>query len=175
MRQKTKNIAFAAMFSALGALLLCFGGIIPLSTYACPVLASLAVAVVGEECGRRYGWDCWAVITALVIILSPDKEAALLFAFLGYYPLLKPRLDTLRPAALRLGAKLALCVVSMGAMYALLIYVFHLEAVVEELRATAPALIAVTVALGLVTFLVYDLALARLTVLYRLRRKQAKR
>lgn len=175
MKRQSRDLAFAGMFSALGALLLCFGGIIPLSTYACPVLASLAVAAVDEECGARWGWSCYAVVAALALLLSPDKEAALLFAFLGYYPMARPRLDALRPAALRLLAKLLLCAAAAGAMYALIIWVFRLETVVEELRATAPWILALTAALGLVTFLVYDLALARLTALYRARRKRAKR
>lgn len=170
MRRETRSLATAAMFSALGALFLCFGALIPLSTYVCPVLASLTVGVVDEECGRKYGWSCWAVTAALALTLSPDKEAALLFAFLGCYPLLRERFDALRPSVLRAGAKLSFCAVSVGAMYALLIFVFRLDAVVRELSSTAPALLIATVLLGLLTFLVYDLALRRLTALYRRRR-----
>ena len=171
MKRDTHRLALAAMLSALGAVLLCLGGILPLSTYACPVLASLAVAAAWEECGGKYGFGCYAVTAAIALLLSPDKEAAALFAFLGYYPLLKPRLDALRPAALRAAAKLALCAVAVGAMYALLIFLLRLEALTRELADTAPALLLATVALGLATFLVYDLALGRLTAVYRRRRK----
>ena len=175
MKRQSRNLALAGVFSALGALMLCFGGILPLSTYACPILASLAVAVANEECSARWGWSCYAVVAVLALLLSPDKEAALMFAFLGYYPLCKPRLDALRPRAICLTAKLLLCAASVGAMYALVIFVFRLEAVVTELRETVPALLAATALLGFVTFFVYDLALARLTTLYRVRRKNAKR
>jgi len=133
MKRDTHRLALAAMLSALGAVLLCLGGILPLSTYACPVLASLAVAAAREECGGKYGFGCYAVTAAIALLLSPDKEAAALFAFLGYYPLLKPRLDALRPAALRAAAKLALCAVAVGAMYALLIFLLRLEALTREL------------------------------------------
>lgn len=43
------------------------------------------------------------------------------FCFLGYYPLVKPNLDAISSKALRLFAKLGLCTVSMGVMYALII------------------------------------------------------
>ena len=167
-----KAITHAAMFSALGTLFLCLGALVPLSTYVCPVLASLAVGLVGEECGGKYGLSCYVVTAALSLTLSPDKEAALLFVFLGCYPLLRERFDALRPAVLRVCAKLAFCAVSAGAMYALLIFVFRLDAVVRELTATAPALLIATVLLGLLTFLIYDLALRRLTAMYRRRRKR---
>ena len=170
MRRETREIALSGMLAALGAVLLGLGGIVPLATYAAPVLASTVVLVAREECRMGAAFGCYVVSAALGLLLSPDREAALLYAFLGYYPLLKPRLDALRPRLLRAVAKLLLCCAAVGAMYALLIFVFRLEAVVREAAETSPALLAATIALGVVVFFVYDLALARLTTLYRGRR-----
>ena len=170
MHRETREIALAGTLAALGAVLLCLGGLVPLATYAAPVLASAAVLVAREECRAGAAFGCYAVSAALGLLLSPDREAALLYAFLGYYPLLKPGLDALRPRPLRAGAKLLLCCAAVGAMYALLIFVFRLEAVVREFLETSPALLAATAALGAVVFFVYDLALARLTAIYRRRR-----
>ena len=170
MRRETRETALAGMLAALGAVLLCLGGIVPLATYAAPVLASAAVLAAREECRTGAAFGCYAVSAALGLLLSPDREAALLYAFLGYYPLLKPRLDTLRPRPLRVGAKLLLCCAAVGTMYALLIFLFRLEAVVREFTETSPALLAATAALGVVVFFVYDLALERLTTVYRRRR-----
>ena len=55
-------------------------------------------------------------------------------------------------------------------MYALLLFVFRLDAVVEEFAATAPALLWATAALGVAVFLAYDLALERLQNIYKRRR-----
>ena len=173
MHRETRETALAGMLAALGAVLLCLGGIVPLATYAAPVLASAAVLVAREECRAGPAFGCYAVSAVLGLLLSPDREAALLYAFLGYYPLLKPKLDALRPRPLRLGAKLLLCCAAVGAMYALLIFVFRLDAVVREFAETAPALLAATAVLGVAVFLVYDLALSRLTAAYR--RRKARR
>ena len=170
MHRETRELALAGTLAALGAVLLCLGGIVPLATYAAPVLASVAVLAAREECRASAAFGCYAVSAALGLLLSPDREAALLYAFLGYYPLLKPRLDALRPRPLRLGAKLLLCCAAVGAMYALLIFVFRLDAVVREAAETSPALLAATAALGVAVFLVYDLALERLTALYQKRK-----
>ena len=159
------------MFSALGTVFLCLGSVIPIATYASPVLASLTVMIVAEECGRRWAWCSYAVIAALSLLLAPDKEAAALFLFLGYYPLVKPALDRLKPVP-RAAAKFALCFIAVGGMYALLIWVLQLEALVQELRTTGTLLLGITVVLGLSTFFVYDMALLRLTALYRRRRRK---
>ena len=95
----------------------------------------------------------------------------MLFVFLGYYPLVKPKLDAVPSRALRLGAKLLLAVFAVGADYLFLLFVLRLDAVTQELAETAPALLGATCALGLALFLLYDLTLSRLTTLYRRRRR----
>ena len=93
-----------------------------------------------------------------------------MYVFLGYYPLVKPGLDAIRSRALRLPAKLLLAAFAVGADYLFLLFVLRLEAVTQELAETAPAVLWATCALGLALFLLYDLTLSRLTVLYRRRR-----
>ena len=95
-----------------------------------------------------------------------------MFCFLGYYPLLKPKFDAIASRALRFLAKLGLCTVTMGFMYALIIFVFKLPAVVQEFSGTAPWLLIATAAMGLLLFFVYDLAIDRFGIVYQSRRKK---
>ena len=83
---------------------------------------------------------------------AATRESALLFVFLGYYPIVKPRFDAIRRRPLRLAAKLLLAIAAVGAEYAFLLFVLRLEAVVTELSSTAPALLWATAALGLALF-----------------------
>lgn len=171
MNPTAKELALGGMFTALGVVLLCLGGVVPLALYACPILASAALLPVRERCSGRVAWSCYAAIAILGMLLGPDKEAASLFVFLGYYPLVKPRLDAIRSRVLRLSAKLLLAILAVGADYSFLLFVLHLNAVTQELAETAPAVLWATCALGLALFLLYDLTLARLTRLYRRRRR----
>ena len=171
MKSTAKELALGGMFTALGVVFLCLGGIVPLALYACPILASAVLLPVRENCRRSVVWSCYAAIAVLGTLLGPDKESALLFVFLGYYPIVKPRFDAIRRRPLRLAAKLLLAIAAVGAEYAFLLFVLRLEAVVTELSSTAPALLWATAALGLALFLLYDLCLARLTALYRRGRK----
>ena len=170
MSKSTKELSLCSVMAALSVVILCLGGIVPLALYACPILASAALLPVREECRPRYAWCCWAAVAILAVLLCPDKEAAALYVFLGYYPLLQPRLERIRRPVMRWLAKLALASAAVGVMYALLIYVFCLSAVVEEFAATAPWLLCLTVALGLVVFAVYDLLLRRFALLWHVRR-----
>lgn len=172
MRKATKELALCSMLAALSVVLLCLGGIVPFAVYACPMLASGALLMVREECRPSYAWCCWAAVAVLALLLSPDKEAAALYLFLGYYPLIQPKLETIRQPVLRWLAKLAVAAVATGIMYALLLYVFCLEAVVEEFTETAPWLLWLTVALGLVVFVIYDILLRRFTVRWQRRKKR---
>lgn len=155
---------------ALAVVLLWLSGILPLATYGWPILASFTLVIEREECKRGYAWCCFAASAMLGLLLCADKEAALVFLFLGYYPLLKPRFDAIKAKIARFAAKLALCVATMGMMYALILFVFQLDAAVQEFNATAPWLLWATVTLGLLLFFVYDLALTRLTAVYLARR-----
>ena len=135
------------------------------------VFASACLLPVREECRASYQWCCFFAAAILGLLLGPDKESALLFCFLGYYPLVQPSLDAIGSRALRFLTKLGLYVLAVGAMYALLVFVFRLDAVTAELAATAPWLIAATFALGAVLLFLYDELLRRFARLYRRRKR----
>ena len=172
MRKNTREIALCSMMAALGVVFLCLGGLIPLALYACPILASAVLLPVRQDCRKSYAWCCYGVIAVLGLLLGPDKEAATLFLFLGYYPLIKPKLDTIRNRALRLLCKLGIATVAIGAMYVVLLYVFCLAAVVEEFAATAPWMLWTMVGLGMAVFLLYDILLGRFAMRFDKRKKK---
>ena len=171
MRQQTRELALASVLGALAVLFLFLGGVLPLALYACPLLASACLLPVREECRASYQWCCFFAAAILGLLLGPDKESTLLFCFLGYYPLVQPSLDAIGNRALRFLTKLGLYVLAVGAMYALLVFVFRLDAVTAELAATAPWLIAATFALGAVLLFLYDELLRRFARLYRRRKR----
>ena len=160
-RGKSTEIALCGMMTALAVVILYLGGLIPAATFCCPVLASLVLLPVMQRWGRRDAVLVWAASAILGLLLGPDKEAAALYAALGYYPAIRAGLDRKRPA-LRWALKLLLFNGATIALYALLIFVLGLNALVEEYRATGTALLIATLALGNVVFVIYDFLLKRL-------------
>ena len=118
------------------------------------------------ECGTKYGLTAYAAVAVLSVLLVADKETAAVFVFLGYYPIVKKFFDRIRPKVLRIILKLLLFNVSAVVLYALLIFVFNMTAIVEEFRTTGTLLLIATLVLGNVAFILLDFCLARLRILY---------
>ena len=53
MKSTAKELALGGMFTALGVVFLCLGGIVPLALYACPILASAVLLPVRENWEER--------------------------------------------------------------------------------------------------------------------------
>jgi hypothetical protein len=176
MHGEARRLALGGMLCALAEVLLLLGGMVPAALYACPILAMLALLPVREECGQRLALAAYGAVALLALLLSPDKELAGVYLALGWYPTAQPYLDRIRPAALRALCKLALFLLSVTALYAALLYLFQLDAVVREWHNTAaPALWALGI-MSCGTFFLMDAALHRMTMLWRtqLRRRWFK-
>ena len=170
---KTKQIALGGVLSALAVVLLLLGGIIPIGTYAAPMLASIPLIVLLAELPKSLCLGWYAVVAILGVLLCPDRETAFVFVFLGWYPIAKPGLDRL-PRLPRVFGKLAIFLAAVAALYALLILVFRFEALVNEAKETGLPMLIALLALGCAAFLLFDLLLSRLTLLYEYKRKRKK-
>ena len=93
MRNRTYPIALGGMLAAASVVIMSIGTIVPVATYAAPVVCMMVGQVVLKLCGSRIAWAWYAAVTILSVLLAPDKEAAAVFAVLGYYPIVKPKLD----------------------------------------------------------------------------------
>ena len=172
MSASTKQLALCGVMTALGVVLLCLGGLVPPALYICPMLASTVLAVIRLECSPRHAWTCFAATAILGLLLGPDKEASSLYLFLGYYPLLKPRLDAIRPAVVGWAMKLALAGTAVTAMYLLLIYVFALDGLAEEFATVLRWVLITCIVLGAAIFVLFDVLLGRISAIYVRRRKK---
>ncbi|WP_294496653.1 hypothetical protein [uncultured Gemmiger sp.] len=167
-RTKTARIALCGVLGALTLVLMELGSVLPLATYAAPMLAAFALIPLVQDCPLRYAWLTWAAAALLGLMLLPDRELALTYALvLGPYPMLKKRLDKLPCRPLRMAAKLAVFNAAVLACYGLLLVVFPVPGLWEEFSGGGLALIVVTLAVGNVAFAVFDMVLALLAVVYR--------
>jgi hypothetical protein len=161
------RMALCGILCGLAEVLLLTSGLIPVAIYCGPLLAMFVLLPVREEYGSRASLTAWLAVGLLGIFLVPDKELAGVFLFFGWYPAAQPYLDRLPARPLRILCKLAVCGAAMAALYLLLIFVFQLNAVVEELIQSSPAMLAAMAALGAVTILATDEALRRIGFLWR--------
>ena len=162
----SRKIALTGMMCALAAVIMALGGVIPLATFCCPAIAGLTLIPVFVECGEKIAYGAYIVIALLSLLFCPDKEAALLFVFIGYYPVLRWRLDRIRKPALRVAAKLGIFNAAVIAMYALCVFVLGMDAILREYREMGMVLTLLCLLLGNVTLLLYDRLLMIYTRIY---------
>ena len=153
---RSREIALSGMLSALAVVFLLLGGVIPLATFCCPLLAIIALLPVLAECGPKAAGTAWAAVSLLAILLVPDRELAFVYVFFGWYPILRPHIQKLHTRPVRILCKLAFCVLSILVMYSLLLFVFQLDAVAADFQGLSHWMAATMLALGCVTFLLLD-------------------
>ena len=152
-RTPASVIALGGILAALAVVIMSLGGMIPVATYVVPVLCMVLLQVVLKNCGKRIAWAWYGAVTILGLLLCPDKEAAAVFTALGYYPILKPKLDRAKgkwlwKALLFNGVTLVL--------YWLLMNVLGMTQLSEEFAEMGKWMTVVTLLLGNVTFIMVD-------------------
>ena len=168
-KSKASVIALCGVLAALAVSLLFLGGAVPFAAIACPVLASLVLIPVYTETGKKWSVLWYAATAILGLLLAPDKEAAILFVFFGYYPMLKKWFGRLHSPALKWIIKLLYVNAAVFAAYSLMIYVFRMDAVSEELVQMERYLLIVLLVLANISFVIYDILIDRLEIFYHVR------
>ena len=145
-------IALGGVMAALAVVFLCLT-VIPVATFVCPALCMLLLRIVARQCGRRIGWAWYGAVAILGVLLAPDKEAAAVFVFLGYYPLLKPVFDRWKPSWLWKGLYFN---AAIAVLYALLLKVFGMDQLAQDYAELGSALTAVMMVFANITFFMLD-------------------
>ncbi len=175
-KNNSRRVAVCGVLCALSVALLLAGNLLQIGTYAAPMLAAFLLVPVGLEYGRTWALLLYLSTALLSLMLVPDKELALFYALvLGYHPVLHTALANVRPAAVRWAAKLVCFNAALAAMYALLLAVFASPALAAEFADTGAPMLAALVVLGNLSFVLFDIALDKLALVYRLRLRQRLR
>lgn len=153
-----KKIALSGMLAALAMVIMSLGGMIPVATYVCPVLCMVLGCFVLRICGKRYAWTWYGAVSLLSLLLSPDKEAAAVYVFLGYYPIIKTVFDN---SKLSIVWKLLYFNSAVFVLYGMLIYLFGLDQLYAEFTAAGIAGLCLLLLLGNVTFFLLDRVLRK--------------
>lgn len=153
MRSKAYPIALGGMLAAAAVMLMCVGTIIPVATYAAPVLCMMLGQTVLKICGRRMALAWYAAVAVLSLFLAPDKEAAAVYLTLGYYPVVKPRLDRTHVKWLWKGL---LFNSSILVLYWVLLKIIGMEQLLSDFEGVGLVIYAVLLTLANVTFFLLD-------------------
>ena len=177
-RGATRCMVTCAVFCALSVVMLAIGTVLAIIDVTAAVLAAVIILLLYLCYGARYALLSYTVTSVLGAVLMPQSLAVWSYVgLMGYYPVLKRRLDRL-PRLLGWIVKLLLFAVVMG----LCLLGFHflvfggegslrdtfLRLYGEEESGT-PLMAWSLLGLSLLTYILFDLLLDRLLILYELR------
>lgn len=166
-RNSAGVVALCGLLGALAVVVMLAGEIIPLATFCCPVLVMFLMIPVLHECGRKMAFVWYAAVCVLSLMLTfANPEATLIFIFLGYYPIVRRAFGRIRPRLMQLVCKLLFFNGSVAVVYCILIFLFRLDAVLQEFRQTGTVLLIATVLLANACFFITEQVLDKFEVYY---------
>lgn len=151
--KKSYAVALGGVFAALAVVIMTLGGMIPVATYISPVLCMLLLRFVNASCGSRIGWTWYAAVGILSLLLSPDKEAAAVFAAIGYYPIVKYRFDKIPASWL---VKVVYFNAVTVVLYWILLYLVGMTQIIADFEGIGIWGMAAALVLGNVCFFLVD-------------------
>ena len=130
-RRQSVRMAYSGMLTALSVVLMLSGTLIPVMTYAAPLMCGILLLPAMLEFGKPTAWCMWGATALVTLLLGVDREAAMFYLFIGWYPLIKWQLDKIMPKPLRVVAKSSVFTITIGLMYALLDVILHISLLQE--------------------------------------------
>jgi hypothetical protein len=174
MKQSSK-CAVGGIVAALSLVLMISVAIIPFMTYALPALAGAFIVFVVIEIDKKWAVGVYAAVAILGIFLVPEKEVAVLYlAFFGYYPILKAVIESKTGTVVGWILKILTFEITMIVSYWLMIK--FMGVTIDEMDEFGVWAIPMLLGLGTFAFIMYDIAISKLIILYLKRwRKYFKR
>lgn len=159
--KNSKKVALGGMIAALSLALMFLTGLFPFATFAIPGVAGVLLIVLVIELGRMQAFLAFLAVAILSIFITPDREAALVYvAFLGYYPIVKSKLEQCKSRVTEYLCKVLLFSAAYFACYLLAVFVLGLEVMISIWLVLGGYLVLLAV------FFLYDLVVGRLAYLY---------
>lgn len=176
--KRTKKLTLGAMLAAIGTVLLFVGSYFQVLDLSMAAIASFVCVIAVIELGTAWSWGVYAVAGLIALRLNPQSFAPWVFiAFLGYYPIIKEKIERLR-APLAWLIKILCFNAAVIACCALAYYTFasglasnfiEFFNVMLGFNSAAYAVAGALLVFMNVVFVIYDLALTRLISLYMFR------
>ncbi len=161
---RTYIIALGGMLAALSVVLMFFAIMFPFIELVLPAMAGILLISAVYEMGEGWAFLIYAAVGLLSLLLPSSKDAAIYYIlFFGHYPIVKSFLERIKNKPIKWVAKLFVFNVCAGAALIVAVKVLGLPSNIFQYG------YAVTALLLNATFIVYDIAVSKLIILYNYR------
>lgn len=161
--KQTSKITLCAICSALSATVMVLG-YFPYFTYAVPALAGLFTIIPLVEIGISYAFATYIVSSVLVLLIAEPETKVLFVVFLGFYPILKSLIEKIGNSVLEWIIKMLSFNIAVTAVYFILKLLTDID--VDDFGLLGKWGAIVFVILCNIAFVLYDIAIKRVCMLY---------
>lgn len=162
-RNMSSRVALGGIVAALCIVIMFLTGVLPALYIAAPMAAGLLMIILVKEVSVGWAWLTYLAVSLLSLIVTFDKEAALMFIlFFGYYPMLRLNISRIRSKPLTYLCKYAVFNLFLVLDYLATVYVLGLPTFDDT---GAALLVVLLIAFNLV-FYFYDKVLSRMDWFY---------
>lgn len=161
---KSRQMALCGLLTALAVVVMALAGAIGIGTFLGPMLAMAVLLPLLEEYGAKTALLAYVATSVLGVLIVPELELALVYGAFGWYPILRPKLNRISSRPVRAALKVTLCTAMILLLYGVLLQLLGMTA---DLLGIGIVWKLALLVLGIATFLLMDLALGRLTFLWR--------
>lgn len=167
--KNSKIIAYSGVATALSVVMLFLGSLIWVLAYTMPLIASLIMIILLDSISQKSAILTFVSTSVISFILLSDKECLLLYVlFFGYYPLIRDKINDIKPKFLSVLLKYLTFNASMILTQILCVYVFGIP---FDYMLGKWGIVIFIICLNLV-FAVYDKLYDLLLKLYRIKLKK---
>ncbi len=160
--KNAKRIAFCAVLSALAFAIMFAGSVVQVLSYTASAAAAILILIVLVEFGVKYAVMMYLVVSALSLLLLPEKTIAFAFAIVfGFYPVIKNIIES-RVSKKTLNYLFKILFILLTVTAENIIYVFVLG--IEDFG--SPLLFGAICILMTVVMIVYDYCLSKFLIIY---------
>ena len=136
----------------------------PYLTYAIPAIAGMFIMVVVIEIDCKWAFGSYLASAFLVFLFAETESKLMFIGLLGYYPIIKALIERVKRPILEWLIKIVVFNLSLAVIY------FALSALIgingEDLGIFGKYGVIILLILGNVAFVLYDIAVSRMSVVY---------
>ena len=159
------KITICAIVSAMATVVMLMTNL-PIMLYAVPAIAGVLFIIPAIEFNSKWAVLCYFVTALLGLILPTEREAAIVFiGFLGYYPILKMRIERIGNRVVEYLLKSLSFNAAIIATYYVIIRIVGIN-VLETGFMGVKTSIAILLLLGNIAFFAFDFALTGIIRMY---------
>ena len=159
------KITICAIVSAMATVVMLMTNL-PIMLYAVPAIAGVLFIIPAIEFNSKWAVLCYSVTALLGLILPTEREATIVFiGFLGYYPILKMRIERIGNRVVEYLLKSLSFNAAIIATYYVIIRIVGIN-VLETGFMGVKTSIAILLLLGNIAFFAFDFALTGIIRMY---------